>query len=67
MTNDDLIRDLHSKLGSKHTLKELTVLVDEVLSILSERLSKGEEIQLADFGTFSVASKTIRPISKRSA
>jgi nucleoid DNA-binding protein len=66
MTKDDLIRELHQKLSKKHTIKDLNVIVDEMLNLISEKLKRGEEIQLADFGTFSVAEKTIKSVlSKR--
>lgn len=64
MTKDNLIRELHQKLGSKHTMKDLTVIVDEMLNLMSEKLKKGEEIQLADFGTFSLADKTMKSVVK---
>jgi nucleoid DNA-binding protein len=32
---------------------------------MSEKLKKGEEIQLADFGTFSVASKSIKSLKEK--
>lgn len=65
MTKDDLIRELHQKFSSKHTMKDLTVIVDEMLNLMSEQLKKGEEIQLADFGTFSVAEKTIKSVLRK--
>ena len=65
MTNNDLIGELHQKLGNKHTMKDLTVIVDEMLNLMSEKLKKGEEIQLADFGTFSVAEKTIKSVLRK--
>ena len=66
MTKDDLIRELHQKLSKKHTIKDLNVIVDEMLNLISENLKRGEEIQLADFGTVSVAEKTIKSVlSKR--
>jgi len=34
MTQDDLIRGLHQKLGNKHTMKDLTVIVDEMLTTM---------------------------------
>ena len=65
MTKDDLIRELHQKLSNKHTMKDLTVIVDEMLNLMSGKLKKGEEIQLADFGTFSVAEKTIKSVLRK--
>jgi nucleoid DNA-binding protein len=65
MTKDDLIRELHQKLGSKYTMKDLTVIFDEMLNLMSEALKKGKEIQLADFGTFSVAEKTIKSVLRK--
>jgi nucleoid DNA-binding protein len=65
MTKDDLIRELYQKLGNKHTMKDLTVIVDEMLNLMSEALKKGKEIQLADFGTFSVAEKTIKSVLRK--
>ena len=67
MTKDDLIRELHHKLGNKHTMKDLAVIVDGVFNLMAERLKKGEEIQLADFGTFSVAEKTIKSVLRKRA
>jgi nucleoid DNA-binding protein len=62
VTKDDLIRDLHERLGRKHTLKDLTLFVDETFAVISDGLKRGEEIQLADFGTFSLAGKTMRSL-----
>ena len=65
MTKDDLIRELHQKLSKKHTIKDLNVIVDEMLNLMSEKLKRGEEIQLASFGTFSVAEKTIKSVLRK--
>ena len=65
MTKDDLIRELHQKLSKKHTIKDLNVIVDEMLNLISENLKRGEEIQLADFGTFSVSEKTIKSVLRK--
>ena len=65
MTKDDLIRELYKNVSEKHTLKDLTVIVDEIFNIMAEKLKKGEEVQLSDFGTFSVADKTIKSVLRK--
>ena len=65
MTKDDLIRELYKNLSEKHTLKDLNLIVDEIFNIMAEKLKKGEEVQLADFGTFSVADKTIKSVLRK--
>ena len=65
MTKDDLIRELYKNLSEKHTLKDLNFIVDEIFNILAEKLKKGEEVQLSDFGTFSVADKTIKSVLRK--
>jgi nucleoid DNA-binding protein len=65
MTKDDLIRELYKNLSEQHTLKDLTVIVDEIFNIMAEKLKKGEEVQLSDFGTFSVADKTIKSVLRK--
>ena len=65
MTKNDLIRELYKNLSEKHTLKDLTVIVDEIFNIMAEKLKKGEEVQLSDFGTFSVADKTIKSVLRK--
>ena len=65
MTKDDLIRELYKNLIEKHSLKDLTVIVDEIFKIMAEKLKKGEEVQLSDFGTFSVADKTIKSVLRK--
>ena len=65
MTKNDLIRELYKNLSEQHTLKDLTVIVDEIFNIMAEKLKKGEEVQLSDFGTFSVADKTIKSVLRK--
>ena len=65
MTKDDLIRELYKNFSEQHTLKDLTVIVDEIFNIMAEKLKKGEEVQLSDFGTFSVADKTIKSVLRK--
>jgi len=65
MTKDDLIRELYKNLSEQHTLKDLTVIVDEIFNIMAEKRKKGEEVQLSDFGTFSVADKTIKSVLRK--
>lgn len=49
MTKDNFIRELYKNLSEKHTLKHLTIIVDEIFDIMAEKLKKGEEVQLSDF------------------
>ena len=37
MTKDDLIRELYKNLSEKHSLKDLTVIVDEIFNIMPEK------------------------------
>lgn len=67
MTKEELIREVHERTGKKFTLKDLSVILDEFLGVMSDSLKKGEEVQLANFGTFSVAGKTLKPAIRHTA
>ena len=64
VTKEDLIRVL----ADRHpiiTKKDSALLVDEVFAIISEALQRGEEVQLDDFGTFSLADKTLKSVIRK--
>jgi len=64
MTKEDLVRAL----AEKHptiSKKNIATLVDSLLSSISESLRRGEEVQLGDFGTFSLAEKTLKSLTRR--
>jgi len=65
MNKSELIREVHERTDKKLTLKELDLMVNTMLEIMSEKLKQGEEIQFADFGTFSVASKSIKSLKEK--
>jgi len=65
MNKTEIIREVHQRMGKKVTLKDIDSMVNSLIEIMSENLKKGEEIQLADFGTFSLAKKTITSISEK--
>lgn len=61
MNKSELIRAVHERVDKKVTLKELDQIVDVMLSVISEKLKQGEEIQLADFGTFALTKFVVKP------
>ena len=65
MNKSELIREVHQRMDKKIALKDIDSTVDSLIEIMSEKLKQGEEIQLADFGTFSLAKKTIKSISEK--
>jgi nucleoid DNA-binding protein len=64
MTKEDLVRELALR-HPKMTKKDLATLVDEFFNIMSDALKRGEEVQLGDFGTFSLADKTMKSVMRR--
>ena len=64
MTKEDLIRTLAER-NPKVTKKNIALIVDEFFVVISEALKRGEEVQLGDFGTFSLADKTMKSVLRR--
>jgi len=62
MNKSDIVRSVYERLEGKVTLKDLDAVLDTTLDVMSDALARGEEIQLADFGTFSLADKTIKSV-----
>lgn len=64
MNKSELIREVHQRMDKKFPLKELDAIVDAMLAIMSEKLKAGEEVQLADFGTFAIKSSSVKTIAE---
>lgn len=64
MNKSDLIREVHDRMDRKVSMKDLDQIVDVMLSIMSEKLKAGEEVQLADFGTFALKSSSVKTIAE---
>jgi nucleoid DNA-binding protein len=65
MNKTELIREVHERTNKKLALKDLDLMFNTMIEIISEKLKQGEEIQLADFGTFSVARKSIKSLKEK--
>jgi len=48
-------------MNHKIALKDIAQMVDAMLYIISEKLKSGEEIHLADFGTFALTKFAVKP------
>ena len=48
-------------MDKKVSMKDLDHIVDAMLGIMSDKLKAGEEVQLADFGTFSLTKFAVKP------
>lgn len=64
MTKEDLIRTLAER-NPKITKKNIALIVDEFFAVIGEALKRGEEVQLGDFGTFSLEDKTMKSVLRR--
>jgi nucleoid DNA-binding protein len=67
MNKSDIVRSVYERLDRKVTLKDLDAVLDTMLNLMSEALARGEEIQLTDFGTFSLADKTIKSVLRKAS
>ena len=65
MNKSELIREVHERTDKNITLKDLDLIVNTMIEIMSEKLKQGEEIQLSDFGTFSIASNSIKSLKEK--
>jgi nucleoid DNA-binding protein len=61
MNKDELIRAIHAKNPQEITLKDVALIVDEMLEIMGEALARGDEVDLEKFGTFALAKSAIEP------
>jgi nucleoid DNA-binding protein len=64
MNKAELIRDLHERMNKQVSMKDLDQIVEAMFTIMSEKLKSGEEVQLADFGTFSFKSSSVKSIAE---
>jgi nucleoid DNA-binding protein len=64
MDKSDIVRQVYEKMNKKISMKELDSVIDTMLDVMSNALKNGEEVQLSDFGTFSLSKDAIKSISK---
>ena len=64
MNKSDLIREVYERIDKKVSMKDLDQIFDAMLIIMSDKLRAGEEIQLADFGTFSFKASSVKTIAE---
>lgn len=59
MTKSDIVDGVFERLGS-YSKKETTAIVENILDIMKEALTRGDYVKVTGFGTFSVQSKKKR-------
>lgn len=64
MNKSELVRAVYESKTTKLSMIEIDAVISEMLSIMSDKLKSGEEIQLADFGTFALKSSSVKTIAE---
>jgi len=64
MNKSELIREVYERVDKKITMKDIDLMVDVMLLVMSEKLSSGEEVQLDDFGSFALSSSVMKSALK---
>ena len=64
MNKTEIVYQIHQELDKSVTLKNIDAVIDKFLDVISENLNKGEDIQLADFGTLSLSKFAVKPAEK---
>jgi len=64
MNNSELVRAVYESKSTKLSMIEIDAVISEMLSIMSDKLKAGEEVQLSDFGTFALKSSSVKTISE---
>jgi nucleoid DNA-binding protein len=53
ITEDQIVREIYKRAKTKTTMKDIDVIVADVFDVIKEHLIKGENVFVADFGTFA--------------
>ena len=61
MNKTELVHKIHKDLDGAVQLRTIDTVVDKLLDVLGDTLRKGEEVQLGDFGTFSLTKFAVKP------
>jgi nucleoid DNA-binding protein len=64
MNKTEIVYQIHQELDKSVTLKNIDAVIDKFLDVISENLNKGEDIQLANFGTLSLSKFAVKPAEK---
>ena len=62
MNKVDIVRQIYEKSNKKIPMKDLDVIVEQIFVSITDALSKGEEIHIADFGSFALPDELIKPV-----
>ena len=62
ITKVDIVRNLYESGDKKVPMKDLDIIVGSLFDYLTESLSKGEEIYIDGFGTFSLTENIRKPM-----
>lgn len=64
MNKTDLVRAIYARKNTKLSMIQIENVIDDMLIVMQERLSMGEEVQLADFGTFAKVNSSIKSMDQ---
>lgn len=53
ITEDQLVREIFKKSNTKTPMKDIDVILSDCFNIIRDHLKKGEQIYIADLGTFA--------------
>lgn len=65
MNKIEVVYQVYEKLDKKIPMKDLEKIFEKFLDVMSVELKKGNEVQLADFGTFALAEKSIKSVIRK--
>ena len=65
MNKIEIVHQVYEKLDKKIPMKDLEIIFEKFLDVMSDELKKGNEVQLVDFGTFALAEKSIKLVIRK--
>ena len=64
MDKSELIRRIYERKKASATMKDLSLIVDEIFAVIRESLEKGEKVDISDFGCFDLKDTAIKPLAR---
>ncbi|MAH74106.1 MAG: hypothetical protein CBC09_08595 [Cellvibrionales bacterium TMED49] len=64
INKNDLAREIYEKSDKKIALKDVNKIVTDLFNEMTNKLQEGNEIQINDFGTFSLSENIKQEIVK---